>query len=68
MDEILSTMQLLNSLMKGTMKEVYFAMIGAMVDGWAKENGVSDADVIKCYNRIMEMRERVQNEAGSGTA
>ena len=68
MDEILKTMQLLNALMKGVPSGVYFSMIGAMVDGWARENNMPDAEVIKSYRRIMEVRERVTNEAGSGTA
>ena len=68
MDEILKTMQLLNELLRGAPAYLYFAVVGSMVDAYAKENKISDEEVLKNYKRIMEVRERVGHETDSGTA
>jgi len=67
MDEILKTMQLLNELLRGAPAYLYFAVVGSMVDAYAKENKISDEEVLENYKRIMEVRERVRDEACNST-
>jgi len=59
LESIFDTMELLIAQMKDAPSVVVSAVIGTIVDAWARDNGKSDAEVAAIYMHIFEVRNDV---------